>query len=58
MIKIYMRKKNKNFKSMIFHDILNLDLDNIEESIFLIYIGNLQGNKQIDFDAAYLQVYQ
>lgn len=50
---LYEEKKQEFYKSMIFHDILNLDLDNIEESIFLIYIGNLQGNKQIDFDAAY-----
>ena len=50
---LYEEKKQEFYKSMIFHDILNLDLDIIEESIFLIYIGNLQGNKQIDFDAAY-----
>ena len=50
---LYEEKKQEFYKSMIFHDILNLDLENIEESLFLIYIGNLKGNKQIDFDAAY-----
>ena len=50
---LYDEKKQEFYKSMIFHDILNLDLENIEESLFLIYTGNLTGNKQIDFDAAY-----
>ena len=50
---LYEEKKQEFYKSMIFHDILNLDLENIEESLFLIYTGNLTGNKQIDFDAAY-----
>lgn len=50
---LYEQKKKELYKSLIFHDILNLDLENIEESLFIIYLGKIMNNKQMDFDEIY-----
>ena len=50
---LFEAKKTELYKRLIFQDILNLDLENIEESLFLIYVGKLMNNKEMDFDEAY-----
>lgn len=55
---LYEEKKNELYKNLIFKDVLNLDLKDIEECLFLIFVSKQAEKKATNLDKIYYEYKQ